>query len=90
MPLAATTGITQTWRKIIEPRDLHLKPGRSGASMSTENLNDDAGTVEHRHAGGTFKIFQLGRRQITVHDDDLRLFARTWWGLAGVIRFVVF
>ena len=42
-----------------------------------------------RHAGGPFQIFQLRRRQIAVHDDDLRLFVRAWGSLDGVIRFVI-
>ena len=77
------------WREIIEPRDLHLQPGRPGPRVPAENLDDDPGTIEHRHARGPFQVFQLGRREITVHDDDLRLFARPGGSLDAVIRFLV-
>ena len=89
LPLAAAAGFPQPGREIIEPRDLHLQPGRSRSRVPAENLNDDPGPIEHRHPSGTFQVFQLGRRQITVHDDDLRLFARAGGSLDAIVRFVV-
>ena len=57
LPLAAAAGFPQSWREIIKPRDLHLQPGRSRSGVPAENLNDNPGPIEHRHAGGTFKVF---------------------------------
>ena len=86
LPLAAPPVSPQPRREIVQPRDLHLQPGRSRSRVPAENLNDDPVRSSTGTPAARSKVFQLGWRQITVHDDNLRLFVRAGWRLDGFVR----
>ena len=57
-------------RDVVEPRDLDLQARLAALRVAVEDLDDDAGAVEHLRAGGALEVARLARRELVVDDHD--------------------
>jgi hypothetical protein len=73
LPPAAAGGLAQARRHVFQARHLHLQLRFARVGMAVEDFDDDAGAVQHLRARGAFQVADLARRQLVIHDDELRL-----------------
>ncbi len=69
LPAAAGRGLPHTGGDVFQPRHLHLEFGLAGVGVAVENLNDDAGAIQHLGAGGALEIADLAGRELVVNDN---------------------
>ena len=87
LPAAAGRGLPHAGRHIFQARHLHLKLRLASVGMAVEDLDDDAGSVEHLGAGGALEVADLAGREIMVDDDEFGLAAcASGSGSAGSAR----
>ena len=75
-------GLPHAGRDVFQPRHLHLQLCLAGVGVAVENLDDDAGAVQHLGAGGALQIADLARRELMIDDDECGLAGqpRAWLG----------
>jgi hypothetical protein len=81
LPAAAAGGFAQAGGDVFQACHFHLESGFAGVGVAMENLDDDAGAVEHLDAGGAFEVAYLAGREFVIDDDEFRLACRLRFGV---------
>ena len=86
----AARGFPQPRRDVFQARDLDLQLGLAAVRMTMEDLDDDAGPIQHLRAGGALEVAGLARRDFMIDNHEVRLRRRLRIGRARAgIRLVL-
>ncbi len=88
LPIGAAR-LPQAGGDVVEARDLHLEPGLPAAGVAVEDLDDDAGPIEHLGAGGALQVARLAGRDLVVDDHHRRRAGGLGAGLLGGVLVLV-
>ena len=72
--LFSATG--EAGQAVLELRELDLDPALTGSRVPREDVEDDAGPIDDRHARRLLERPLLRRRELVIGDDDVRPEAR--------------
>ena len=73
LPFQVSPAANQTRGQVLQLRQFHLQLALVGGGALGENVEDQAGAVQHPDLQALFQVALLGRRQRVVEDDDLDL-----------------
>ena len=76
LALLAAARLAHARRDVVEARDLDLQPRLAAARVAVEDLDDDAGAIEHLGAGRALEVARLARGDLVVDDDHRGLAGR--------------
>ena len=84
---AAGGGFAEAGGDVFEPCHFDLELGFAAVGVAVEDLDDDAGAVEHAGTGGAFEVAGLAGGDVVVDDDVFGLggagFGGGWGGVGG-------